>query len=206
MASIQRKGDGWYCQFLFRGRRDAFAIGKVDEDEARNVSASVGYVLMRLKQGMTQLPAGADIVTFVLHSGQPPEDGAEPVPETSFADFPDAYLKTVGDGAIESNTLETVEIHLDHFASTLGERFPMGSLSLSHLQRHIDRRKPKVAGVMNRKEIDSLRTAWNWSARMGSVSGDFPATGLIYPKEREKLPFMTWAEIERRIKAGGNPK
>jgi integrase len=28
---------------------------------------------------------------------------------------------------------------------------------------------------------------------------------LVYPKSEEKLPFMTWAEIERRIAAGGDP-
>jgi integrase len=41
---------------------------------------------------------------------------------------------------------------------------------------------------------------------MDLVQGDFPNGGLVYPKADEKLPFMTWTEIERRIKAGGEPK
>jgi hypothetical protein len=34
---------------------------------------------------------------------------------------------------------------------------------------------------------------------MGHVQDDFPGAGLVYPKGVEKLPFMTWKEIERRI-------
>ena len=40
---------------------------------------------------------------------------------------------------------------------------------------------------------------------MGLVHGTFPSAGLVYPKSDEKMPFMTLAEIERRIKAGGDP-
>ncbi|MFL5341217.1 MAG: tyrosine-type recombinase/integrase, partial [Gemmataceae bacterium] len=40
---------------------------------------------------------------------------------------------------------------------------------------------------------------------MGMVEGDFPGAGLVYPKGEEKLPFMTWAQIEHRVAAGGDP-
>jgi integrase len=203
MASIQRRGENWQCQFMHGRRRYTFAIGKVDEAEAQAISAKVEYVLMRLKQGLMELPEGADIVEFIQRGGVLPKAQA---PDISFRALSASYLKAVGDGAIESNTLDTVGIHLDHLANTLGEKFSMGSLSLSHLQRHIDRRKKDVAGVTIKKEIDTLRTVWNWAARMKTVPGGFPSIGLIYPKEEEKLPFMTWPEIERRVKAGGNPK
>jgi integrase len=203
MASIQRRGENWQCQFMHRRRRYTFAIGKVDEVEAQAVCAKAEYVLMRLKQGLMELPEAGDIMEFVQHGGVLPKAQA---PIVSFRAFRDSYLKAVGDGAIESNTLDTVGIHLDHFANTLGEGFEMGGLNLFHLQSHIDRRKKDVAGVTIKKEIDTLRTAWNWAARMNTVPVDFPSRGLIYPKEEEKLPFMTWQEIERRVKAGGNPK
>ena len=63
-----------------------------------------------------------------------------------------------------------------------------------------------VAAVTIKKEVDTLRSAWNWAKRMGQVQADFPGAGLVYPKGKEKLPFMTWTEIERRIAAGGDPK
>jgi integrase len=205
MASIQKKGDGWYCQFTHRSRRHTFAIGKVDEAEARAVASRADYVLMRLKQGLMEFPAGADIVAFVQHDGRLPAAKTDVPALVTFRQFRDDYLKTVGRGSIEANTLDTVKIHLDHFAETLGDRFPMADLTLGHLQRHIDRRRSDVVGVTIKKEVDTLRTAWNWSARMGKVRGEFPAKGLVYPKEAEKLPFMTWTEIERRMASGGDP-
>jgi len=204
MASIQKKGEGWYCTFSHAGRRHTFAVGQVDRAEAEAVAARVDYTLMRLKQGLLTLDEGADVVAFVRHDGRPPGAKVAPPPATSLQKFRDSYLETFGQGAIEANTLDTVRIHLAHVARTLGESFPMADLSPAHLQRHVDRRRRAVAAVTIRKEVDTLRSAWNWAGRMGHVRGEFPGKGLVFPKERDKLPFMTWAEIERRIAAGGD--
>jgi integrase len=40
---------------------------------------------------------------------------------------------------------------------------------------------------------------------MDLTSGNFPNKGLRYPKADDKPPFMTCDEIERHIKAGGDP-
>ena len=129
-------------------------------------------------------------------------------PEITFAQIRDGYLKTIGNGAVENNTLYTSKIHLAHLAGTLGERFPIASLAHADLQRHVTRRSASdsVAAITIKKELDTLRSAWNWAKRMGYVQDDFPGAGLVYPKGEEKLPFMTWTEIERRIAAGGDPK
>jgi integrase len=60
--------------------------------------------------------------------------------------------------------------------------------------------------VTIRKEIATLRAAWNWGEPTGLTSGKFPNRGLRYPKADEKPPFMTLAEIERQIAAGGDPE
>src|SRR5262249_5733227 len=57
-----------------------------------------------------------------------------------------------------------------------------------------------------KKELDTLRSASNWAKRMGHVKENFPGAGLVYPKGEEKLPLMTWKEIERRIVTGGDPE
>src|SRR5262249_41145717 len=148
------------------------------------------------KQHLLDLPPGMDIVTFLEHDGKPPEHLPSRPRETSFAEVRDGYLKTFGNGAVEKNTLYTSKIHLGHLAATLGERFPINTLVHADVQRHIDRRsgRDKVAAVTIKKEIDTLRAAWNWACRMGYAEGDFPTVGLVYPKAEEKLPFMTWAE------------
>jgi hypothetical protein len=43
MASLQKKGDSWYCQFMHRGQRHTFTIGKFDETESHNKSTLKVY-------------------------------------------------------------------------------------------------------------------------------------------------------------------
>ncbi|MGA2034752.1 MAG: hypothetical protein ABSG68_21090 [Thermoguttaceae bacterium] len=69
MASLQKKADGWYCQFYYHGKRHTFSVGKVSEDEANADQA--GYLLMRPKQTLLHPPPGMDIVTFASFDGKP---------------------------------------------------------------------------------------------------------------------------------------
>jgi hypothetical protein len=67
MASIPLRGKSYACVFCWHGKRKWFTIGKVTEAEA----AQVEYLLMRIEQGLVELPAGVDIVEFVRHDGKP---------------------------------------------------------------------------------------------------------------------------------------
>jgi hypothetical protein len=94
---------------------------------------------------------------------------------------------------MEANSLETVAMHLRHFIATLGENFPLPTLTLTQLQQHVDRRSKKkgirgrpLSPVTLRKEMPSLRAAWNWAALSGYVAGAFPNKGLKYPKSSDK--------------------
>lgn len=66
------------------------------------------------------------------------------------------------------------------------------------------RRHPSAATI--KKEIVSLRTAWNWARRQLGLQQEFPGSGLDYAKTEESLPFMSWEEAERRISAGDDPE
>jgi integrase len=208
VASLQLRNGSWRVIFRYKGFQHFVTIGEVEEIEAQGVKARYEYLLRLLKQRLLSVPSGMDIVAFLRHDGKPPDTTPESSQsEITFVQFRDGYLKTFGNGALEQNTLYTSKIHLAHLANTLGDRFLIDGLQHADLQRHINRRSgtDKVAAITIKKELDTLRSAWNWGKRMGYVQGDFPGAGLIYPKGEEKLPFMTWAEIERRIKAGGNP-
>ncbi len=211
MATLQKKGNGWYCQFLHHGKRHTVTIGRVSKTEARAKSDQIEYLLMRLKQGLIELPAGVDIREFVQRDGKPgpkPGTAALATPLT-LAEFRDRYLAANRDSQ-ECRSIEGIESHFKHLAAALGERFPIRELKLADLQGYIDRRA-KARGTYGRrlspatikKEIVTLRTAWNWAAKMGLVAGRFPNDGLRYPKLDEKPPFMTREEIERQIAAGG---
>ena len=207
MASLQTRSGSWRIIFRYRGQQHFVTVGPVDQTEAQGVKARYEYLLRLLKQRLLKLPPGVDIVTFLTHDGKAPEIPAEsPSAEVTFARFRDGYLETVSNGALEKNTLSTFRIHLTHLASTLSEGFPIAGLAHADLQRHVSRRSAHdgVSAITIRKEIDTLRSVWHWAKRMGYVQHDFPGAGLVYPKGDEKLPFMTWTEIERRIAAGGD--
>jgi len=100
--------------------------------------------------------------------------------------------------------LYTASIHFKHLATTLGETFPLSELTHAALQRHIDRRaKQGIAPVTIKKEISTLRAAWNWGRRNELVDSEWPGRGLVYHKGSEEPPFQTREEIERQISAGG---
>ena len=76
----------------------------------------------------------------------------------------DRYLATHRNGTIEANSLDTCNLHLGHFCRVLGEGFPLGELSLAKLQDYVNcRAKDRISPATVRKEIATLRAAWNRS-------------------------------------------
>jgi integrase len=206
MASLQQKGDAYYCQFMFGGKRHTMTIGEVSKTEAGQWKAKVEHLLMRIKQRLLDVPPGISITDFLLFDGKPPVDPEHSeYKHTTLGDLRDQYVATFSNGAIEANTLYTAKIHLAHLEETLGKRFLLSGLTLRKLQSHIDRRCPGVSPTTAKKEIDSFRAVWNWGERSKLVTGKFPSAGLVYPKTDEKLPFQSMPEIIRRLKAGGDP-
>lgn len=141
MASVQRKGDGWYCQFCYRGKRHTFAIGKFGEAEADARSAQVEYLLLRLGQRLIDWPPGVDIVEFVQFDGRPParKAAALVLARLTLAAFRERYLETHR-GSLEANTLDTAELHFKHLTRILGAGFHIRDLKLADLQGYADRR------------------------------------------------------------------
>jgi integrase len=210
MATLQERNGSFRVLFCYNGKRETFTIGKVGRQEAESTAAQVDHLLMRIEQRFLAVPVGVDIVAFIRNGGKKPEEGA-PMQraEITLGQLRERYLETHGNGSLEKTSLDGIRLHFKHLVTTLGERYPIRTLTLADLQRHVDRRA-KAKGIHGRlspatikKEIVTLRTTWNWGVRMDLVTGRFPNAGLRYPKGDEKPPFMTWQEIERRIKAGG---
>lgn len=207
MATLQERNGSFRVLFVHHGKRHTFTLGKVSEDEAQAKSAQVDYLLLRLKQKLIELPPGVDIVTFMEMDGRPLED-EEAVPKRvpmTLGVLRERYLDTHR-GTLEATTIDGIQLHFKHLVSTLGERFPIQELSLAHLQQHADRRKRmkgirgKLSSATVRKELVSLRTAWNWGVHMEFVTGRFPALKRVkMPKPEEKPHFQTRQEIERQI-------
>jgi len=204
MAALQFRNGVYRLLFQYHGKQHTYTVGKVSVAEARQWKARTENLLMRIRQRMLAVPRGVSISDFILHDGNPPVDPAIAVrKDTTLHQLSEGYLNTVSNGAIEANTLTTAKIHLAHIDKSFGENFILAGLTLGKLQEHITRRSKEVVAVTIKKELDTFRSVWNWGLRMKWVDQPFPSSGLVYPKTEEKLPFMTWAEIERRVKAGG---
>ncbi len=208
MAALQERNGSYRVLFNFRGKQHAFTLGRVAEAEARAKAAQVDYLLMRLKQGLIEMPPDADVVAFFKHDGAPPAVVPRPIAsrsEPTLADLRDRYIETHANGSLEIHTLKGIRRHFGHLARLLGEDFPIRRLTLADLQGYVDRRakakgrRGTLLPATIRKEIVTLRIAWNWGARMGIVDGRCPADGLRYAKSEEKPPFQSRTEIERRL-------
>jgi integrase len=208
VAGLQQRNGGFRIIFRYQGKQRTIHLGGVSREEAEAKAGQVDLLLLRLKQRLIELPPGVTIEDFLINDGQirKPEQ-ARPAAPVSFATFKQQYLDTHGNGAMETNSLATVAMHLNHFERSLGHTFPLTQLTLTDLQQHVNQRaKKKIRGkplspVTLKKEMASFRAAWNWAALTGIVQGAFPAKGLVYPKADEKPPFMTWDEIELRLKS-----
>src|SRR5687768_10454802 len=115
MASLQERGGSYRILFSWRSKLHAFTIGKVSRAEAEAKAKHVDYLLMRLKQRLIQLPAGTDIVAFVQFDGTAPENPTT-LPEAprrvvTLTHLKDRYHATLGNGAVEANSLYTIRIH-----------------------------------------------------------------------------------------------
>lgn len=210
MASIGERRGSFRVFFRWRGRQYAETLGKVTRDEADAKAAHVDYVLLRMKQGLMEVPPGVGVVDFVVHDVRAPK--SSPGDDFTLDDLRSRYLGTHRD-SLEPRTVAGIELHFKHLLREIGPGFPVRSLTLADLQVYVTARSKakgsggrKLAAATIRKELVSLRTAWNWAARSNFVAGRFPNDGLRFPKAEEKPPFQTRAQIERQIAGGGLSK
>jgi integrase len=217
MAFLEQRGSRYRIIFRHGGRRYTHALKTADENIAKGLVGGIERTVMLLDQKVLKVPDGMDVMSFVLGNGQVGpapaksalEASAPPPADITIDDLKDRYIEAHSAGAMEENSLTTVAMHLRHIIHTFGVNFPVRALTLAGLQEHVNRRA-KRKGIRNRplspttirKEIASLRAAWNWAIQTRYVTGNFPNRGLKYPKTEEKPPFQTWAEIERQINRG----
>ena len=205
MAGLQHRNGSYRIIFRYQGKQHAFTLGEVSQEEAETKSAQVDYLLLRLKQRLATIPPGVDVVDYVQFDGK--KEQLPQAEKITFADLRDRYIAT-HEKSLEGSTVSGIRQHFGHLAKNFGEKFPIAELSLADLQKYVDKRS-KAKGRKGRalspatifKELVTLRTAWNWGAKMKLVAGKFPNDGVRFPKATEKPPFMTREEIERRIRS-----
>jgi len=217
MAWLEEHPTSGHFKICFRlgGKKRKKTIKTTDRQVAEAALLRFQENIALLERGRLEAPPDADLAVFLLSDGKLTRS-LQDVPTPShltLAELRDRYIETHSNGAMEENSLDTVRLHLRHFVKSLGEKFPIQTLTFSHLQAHVDRRAKKkgirkrpLSPTTLRKEMASFRACWNWGVDAGLLKGPFPNRGLTYPKGEEKPPFQTWQEIERQIGRGGLSK
>lgn len=214
MATIQERNGSYRILFVYAGRRETFTLGTVPRAVAEAKAAKVDELLALLKSKYLAVPAGVPITEFMKADGKaapaPEASAGPPAERVTLGQFRDRYV-AAHRGSLEGNTLGLIETHFRHLVASWGERFAIGGLTLTDLQRHADRRAAvktrkgtRVSPLTIKKEFVTLRAAWNWAAHHGLVTGAFPAIKHVrLGKVDEKPPFQTREEIERKLDLGG---
>ncbi len=212
MAWLEQTSTGRYhIGFWYGGLKFKRALRTSDSQTANARRHRVDENIRLLESGRLEVPADADVATYLLSDGKLNGDkSAKPKRKLrTLGQFAKAFLAAIPDGSLEETTIGGMETHLNHLRRVLGASLALPGVDLEDLQGYVDKRGKdpglggkKLSAATIKKELTTLRTLWNWAKDAGHVSGRLPLKGLRYPKENEKPPFQTLAEIERRIGRG----
>jgi integrase len=182
-----------------------------DSKEAEAVLHRVEENVRLLERGRLTLPEDADLATFLLSDGKLQQKPIV-VASLTLTELFSQYKSSMPQGALETNSLYTVGIHLKHLQRLMGAKFSVRQLTLTDLQSYVERRsreagrrKKPVSPVTMKKELATFSGVWTWALASGLVKGAFPNRALKYPKTTEKAPFQTYVQIEEQIKQSKMP-
>ena len=126
------------------------------------------------------MPEGADVAAFLLSDGRAMARPMLPKMRT-LQQLLDAYMGSLPDGAIEESTRQGMDIHIAHLRRVLGDGLVVAGLCTADLQRFVDaralakgRRGRTLSAATIKKELVTLRTAWNWARHAGGAEDCVP--------------------------------
>lgn len=220
MASIwtDARNGNWLIKFRVGGKAFCRSCETTQEKEARRIKAIVEEDIGQLRTGRLAVPVEVEDVAFWVMSGgkvlaRPKVECRE---DRAASKVFDEYLEHQHDKA--ASTLATERLHVRHLKRVLGEDAVFDRLALADMDGYVNARRKEqthygtpVGGATIKKELTTFMQVWDWARQRGIADGPCPikdphkarkwAVKLPKPEQGEK--FMTWAEIERRVRRGG---
>jgi integrase len=211
MAWLETKGHVFRIRFRFGGSKCLHSLHTSAEREARDALARFEEHQRWIDRGIiAPPPEGADIGVYIMSGGKHTERPSEtPLPpRPTLTMLFDGYLEGYPTSAKEANTWRVEKIHIAHLKRLLDAETPLAEFSAQHAQAYIQARSREIGRFRKpvrsetiQKEIGTLAAVWNrWGIPQGMIDRPAPTARLIYPKEKAKLPFQTWGQIERQLK------
>ena len=174
------------------------------KDQADADLVRIDENLRLVERGWLSIPQDADALSFLLSNGRV----AAPlkIEQVTLKELFSQYFNSLPEGSLEESTLYTMNVHrrkLDkHFRLRV-----VSSIDIPSLQQYVNKRQKQKGrrGLLSpttiRKEINTLRTVWNWAKRSKLIKDDFPdIRGLRYAKGNEKPPYMPFGVVLKRAK------
>jgi integrase len=208
MATLERRQGGFRLVFWYQSKRYQGAVKAKSDREARQTKSRVERNLQLLQEGRIEYRPGDDLFQLLISDGKV-NVRPEITERLNLGEFFARHDANHLPGK-EGNTAYTEGIHAAHLLRLIGEKAPLADVPRK-LQDYVNarsveigRRGEPVSQVTVRKELGTLTSLWNkWGIRQGIVSSPLSLKNLEYRKAKEKPPFQTWEQIERRIAQGG---
>lgn len=208
MATLEKRGDGFRLIFYYRNERFTRSIKTDKKSKAEEQRRRLEGNLELLEQGrLDYVPGKDDLPTLLLTDGKL-NARPEAVKLITLSDFFKQYQGARPPGK-EKNTAYTEDIHIAHLLRLFGDRTSVADVP-GKLQSYVTTRAAEksrggdlISQVTIKKELGTLTSLWNrWGMRNRLVNMPLTLRNLEYPKGKEKPPFQTWEQIQRRIERG----
>lgn len=197
--------------FRFDNRQFNKTIKVKSERAADALCEAIDQTIADLEWGRLPLPPESDVAAFLISGGTVVKSvtRAEPPKALELADLFERY-RSEPPPHLEASTRKMQEIHFRR----LLEVFPgqeVAAFDKAAAQGYISRRSKQrhhgkpIQRETIAKELKTLRQAWAWVATRSPDVPPPPFTlkELSFPKSKERLPFMSWPQIEREVARGG---
>lgn len=221
--SQDKRSGNWFIFFRFGGKIFNRSTSTQDQGEAEAIRTRVEQRLRLLEQGLVDVPPEANLWEWLKSDGKrtaplnlaPRHPTLSEVIKQFFDTLPPDTAKEQGD----QSWRDVQRLHCDHFLSVVGN--PRLPLLLNDWQRYIaerargrgkpwagrgKRRGKKPARGTISKEVSTVRRIYDRYAGQAGLDSAPTDSRLVYPTGREKPPFMTWEQIDHRVKDGGLPE
>jgi hypothetical protein len=183
MAFLEQRGEWFRVIFRQAGVRYTYTLKTTSRKQAETLAGGIEKNLMLVDQQLLHVPAEVDFLEFILSDGKvskpvvKAEERATQSEILTLKDLKSRYIEVHSLGALEKNSLATIEMHLRHLERTLGVMFNIATLTFANLQDHVTRRsKMKGRTTRNRSARPRLakrsrvsepcgtgRRRWAWS-------------------------------------------
>lgn len=209
MASLHKDPQTGIFRIRFRYESRAYnrSLKTVNAKTANSVLGRTEENLRLIRQGRLEVPSKVDPAAFILSGGK--INGQKKCQPITLGKLFETYQQRLPEAAKERLTVGLETTHIKNFKRILPTSKIANTVSTADLQRYAERRLKKkrngrlISPETVKREMDTFRAIFNWAKNNDFVEGDPPTVGLTLGKPDAKPPFMTMAEITRRIERGG---